>query len=94
MGWRNSWMGTAQGNYSQDWLQDRVRKSARVQENSTQLGGTSSSARHSSILTICSCHQLVAPPPRAYPLSSEANNNPRLLYPPFRALSTPPRSER
>lgn len=38
---------------------------------------------HSSILTICSCHQLVAPPPRACPLSSEANNNPRLLYPPF-----------
>lgn len=38
---------------------------------------------HSSILTICSCHQLVAPPPGACPLSSEANNNPRLLYPPF-----------
>lgn len=49
---------------------------------------------HSSILTICSCHQLVAPPPGARLLSSEANNNPRLLYPPFRALSTPPRSER
>lgn len=45
MGWQNSWMGTAQGDYSQDWLQDRVRKSARVHESSTQLGGTSSSAR-------------------------------------------------
>lgn len=54
--------------------------------------GPLSASGPSSILTVCSCHRPRLPEPA--PLSSEANSNPRLLYPPSQTLSTPPRSER